>query len=61
MGEGNPKGLRKMNQEPPPKDIARELQQIKLLDFYMGLVGEHTEACLERATRCFALIYYTST
>jgi hypothetical protein len=46
---------------PPPEDITRKLQKMKLLEFARGHASEHAEAWLEGMTRCFALRDYVST
>jgi hypothetical protein len=45
---------------PPPEDIMRELQKIKLPEFARGCASECAEAWLEGMTRCFALRDYAS-
>ena len=52
---GNPEVSRDSRGGPPPKDITRELQKIKLLEFVGGHASERAEAWLEGMTRCFAL------
>jgi hypothetical protein len=60
-GVGNPEVSRDSKGGPPPGDITRELQKIKLLDFVEGRANERVEAWLEGMTRCFALRDYAST
>jgi hypothetical protein len=59
-GMGNPKALRDLGGGPPPEDITRELQKIKLLEFVGGRASECTKSWLEGMTRCFALRDYAS-
>jgi hypothetical protein len=59
-GMGNPEASRDSGRGPPPEDITRELQKIKLLEFVEGRASEHVEAWLEGMTRCFALMDYAS-
>jgi hypothetical protein len=58
---GNLEALRDSGGGPPPEDITRELQKIKLSDFAGGRASERAEAWLEGMTRCFALRDYAST
>ena len=60
-GMGNPEASRDSGGQPPPKDISRELQKIKLLEFVRGCASERAEAWLEGMTRCFSLRDYAST
>ena len=60
-GVGNPETLRESEGGPPPGDITRELQNIKLPEFVGGHASERAEAWLEGMTRCFALRDYDST
>jgi hypothetical protein len=60
-GMGNPEALRDLGGGPPPEDITRELQKIKLLEFFGGRSSERTEAWLEGMTGCFTLRDYAST
>ena len=60
LGLGNPKGSRDYDRRPPIKDITRELQRIKLLEFAGGRASERAEAWLEGMGRCFALRDYNS-
>jgi hypothetical protein len=46
---------------PPPEDITRELQKIKLPEFVGGRASECAEAWLEGMTHCFTLRDYAST
>ena len=57
---GNLEALRDSEGGPPPKDITRELQKIKLPEFVKGHASERVEAWLEGMTRCFALRDYAS-
>jgi hypothetical protein len=57
---GNPKVSRDSGGGPPPEDIMRELQKIKLPKFVEGCTSERAEAWLEGMTRCFALRDYAS-
>jgi hypothetical protein len=59
-GTGNPKVSRDSGGGPPPEDITRELQKIKLSKFVGGRASECIEAWLEGMTRCFALRDYAS-
>jgi hypothetical protein len=59
-GTGNPEASRDSRGGPPPEDITRELQKIKLPKFVGGRASEHVEAWLEGMTRCFALRDYAS-
>jgi hypothetical protein len=47
---GNPKVVRDSEGGPPPGDIKRELQKIKLPKFLGGHASEHAEAWLEGMT-----------
>jgi hypothetical protein len=58
---GNPEASRDSGEGPPPEDITRELQKIKLLEFTGVRASERVEAWLEGMTRCFALRDYAST
>jgi hypothetical protein len=58
---GNPEVLRDSEGGPPPGDITRKLQKIKLLEFFGGHASERAEAWLEGMTRCFSLRDYAST
>jgi hypothetical protein len=60
-GMGNPEASRDSGGGPPPKDITRELQKIKLPEFVGGRASERVEGWLEGMTRCFALRDYAST
>jgi hypothetical protein len=60
-GTGNPEVSRDSGGGPPPEDITRELQKIKLPEFVGGRASERAEAWLEGMTRCFALRDYAST
>jgi hypothetical protein len=60
-GVGNPEASRDSEGGPPPADITRELQKIKLPKFVEGRASERAEAWLEGMTRCFALRDYAST
>jgi hypothetical protein len=59
-GMGNPEASRDSGGGPPPEDITRELQKIKLLEFAGGCASERAEAWLEGMTRCFSLRDYAS-
>jgi hypothetical protein len=59
-GTGNPEASRDSGGGPPPKDITRELQKIKLSEFAGVMRSEHAEAWLEGMTRCFSLRDYAS-
>ena len=59
-GTGNPKASRDSGGGPPPEDITRKLQKIKLPEFAGGRASERAEAWLEGMTRCFALRDYAS-
>jgi hypothetical protein len=59
-GMGNPEVSRDSGGGPPPEDIMRELQKIKLLEFVGGRASERAEAWLEGMTRCFSLRDYAS-
>jgi hypothetical protein len=59
-GTGNPEASRDSGGGPPPEDITRELQKIKLLEFVGGRASERAEAWLEGMTRCFSLRDYAS-
>ena len=61
FGVGNPKASRDSGGGPPPEDITRELQKIKLPEFVGGRASEHAKAWLEGMTRCFTLRDYAST
>jgi hypothetical protein len=52
-GMGNPEASRDSGGGPPPEDITRELQKIKLPEFVGGHASERVEAWLEGMTRCF--------
>jgi hypothetical protein len=60
-GVGNPEASRDSEGGPPPGDITRELQKIKLPEFVGGRASECAEAWLEGMTRCFSLRDYAST
>jgi hypothetical protein len=60
-GIGNPEASRDSGGGPPPEDITRELQKIKLPEFVGGRSSERAEAWLEGMTRFFALRDYAST
>jgi hypothetical protein len=60
-GMGNPEASRDSGGGPPPEDITRELQKIKLPEFVGGHASERAEAWLEGMTRCFTLRDYAST
>jgi hypothetical protein len=60
-GMGNRQASRDSGGGPPPEDITRELQKIKLLEFDEGRSSERAKAWLEGMTRCFALRDYAST
>jgi hypothetical protein len=60
-GMGNLEASRDSGGGPPPKDITREVQKIKLPEFVGGHASEHVEAWLNNMTRCFALRDYVST
>ena len=60
-GMGNPEVSRDLGGGPPPEDIMRELQKIKLLEFSNVRASERAEAWLEGMTRCFSLRDYAST
>jgi hypothetical protein len=49
-GVGNPEASRDLEGGPPPGDITRELQKIKLPEFAEGRASEHVEAWLEAMT-----------
>jgi hypothetical protein len=49
-GMGNPEASRDSGGGPPPEDITRELQKIKLLEFIGGHASERAEAWLEGMT-----------
>jgi hypothetical protein len=55
---GNPEVSRDSGGGPPPEDITRELQKIKILEFSRGRTSERVETWLEGMTRCFALRDY---
>ena len=57
---GNPEASRDSGGGPPPEDIMRELQKIKLPEFARGRASERTEAWLEGTTSCFSLRDYAS-
>jgi hypothetical protein len=59
-GTVNPEASRDSGGGPPPKDITRELQKIKLREFVGGRASERVEAWLEGMKRCFALRDYAS-
>jgi hypothetical protein len=59
-GTGNPEASRDSGGGPPPEDITRELQKIKLPEFAGGRASERAEAWLEGMTRCFSLRDYAS-
>jgi hypothetical protein len=59
-GMGNREASMDSGGGPPPEDIMREVQKIKLLDFSGGRSSERVEAWLEDMTRCFALREYAS-
>jgi hypothetical protein len=54
-GMGNPEASRDSGGGPPPEDITRELQKIKLLEFDEGRASERAKAWLEGMTRWFSL------
>ena len=60
-GMGNQEASRDSGGGPPPEDIRRELQKIKILEFSGGCASECVEAWLEGMTRCFSLRDYAST
>jgi hypothetical protein len=60
-GVGNPEASRVSKGGPPPGDITRELQKIKLPEFVGGRASECAEAWLEGMMRCFSLRDYDST
>jgi hypothetical protein len=60
-GMGNLEVSRDSGGGPPPEDITRELQKIKLPKFARGRASECAEAWLEGMTRCFSLRDYAST
>jgi hypothetical protein len=60
-GMGNIEASRDSGGGPPPEDITRELQKIKLPEFAGGRANERAEAWLEGMTRCFALRDHAST
>jgi len=47
---GSPEASRDSKGGPPPRDITRELQKIKLPKFSRGRASEHVEAWLEGMT-----------
>jgi hypothetical protein len=49
-GVGNPEASRDSEGGPPPADITRELQKIKLPKFVGGRASEHAKAWLEGMT-----------
>ena len=57
---GNTEASRDSGGGPPPEDITRELQKIKLPEFDGSHTSERVEAWLEGMTRCFALRDYAS-
>jgi hypothetical protein len=57
---GNPEASRDSRGGPPPEDITRELQKIKLLEFSRSHASARVEASLEDMTRCFSLKDYAS-
>jgi hypothetical protein len=57
---GNPEVSRDSGGGPPPKDITRELHNIKFSEFVGGRASECEEAWLEGMTRCFSLRDYAS-
>jgi hypothetical protein len=59
-GTGNLEASRDSGGGPPPEDITRELQKIKLPEFAKGRASERVEAWLEGMTRCFSLRDYAS-
>src|ERR1700678_2569911 len=59
-GMGNSEASRDSGGGPPPEDITRELQKIKLSDFAGGHASERAEAWLEGMTSCFSLRDYVS-
>jgi hypothetical protein len=60
-GMGNPEASMDSGGGPPPEDITRELQNIKLSEFVGGRASECVEAWLEGMTKCFFLRDYAST
>jgi hypothetical protein len=60
-GTSNLEASRDSRGEPPPKDITRELQKIKLLEFVGGRTSERADPWLEGMIRCFTLRDYAST
>jgi hypothetical protein len=60
-GTGNLEASRDSGGGPPPKDITRELQKIKLPEFARGHASECAESWLEGMTRCFSLRDYAPT
>jgi hypothetical protein len=52
---GNPEASRDSEGGPPPWDITRELQKIKLPEFVGGRASEHVEAWLEGMMICFSM------
>ena len=59
-GTGNLEASRDSGGGPPPEDITRELQKIKLPEFVGGHASECAKAWLEGMTRCFSLREYAS-
>jgi hypothetical protein len=59
-GTSNLEASRDSGGGPPPEDITRELQKIKLSEFVGGRASERADAWLEGMTRCFALRDYAS-
>jgi hypothetical protein len=59
-GMSNLEASRNSGGGPPPEDITRELQKIKLPEFAGGRASECAEAWLEGMTRCFSLRDYAS-
>jgi hypothetical protein len=60
-GVGNLEASRDSEGGPPPRDITRELEKIKIPEFVGGHASECAEAWLEGMTRCFSLIDCAST
>jgi hypothetical protein len=59
-GVGDPEWSRDSERGPPPGDITRELQKIKLQKCVGGRASERVEAWLEGMMRCFSLKDYAS-
>jgi hypothetical protein len=57
---GNPEASMDLEGGPPPGEITREIEKIKLPEFVEGRASECFKSCLEGMMRCFSLRDYAS-